>query len=59
MQKKMIGSLVETGEKLIISGDGRHDSMGHSAKFGAYSRFCCNRSQIVHVSLVQVTYQMV
>ena len=55
----MIGSLVETGDKLIISGDGRHDSMGHSAKFGAYSLFCCNTSQILHVSLVQVTNHMI
>eukprot|EP00795_Rhopilema_esculentum_P011457 gene11457-21665_t len=52
-QNRMISSLTESGEQLVVSGDGRHDSMGHSAKFGAYSLFCCNTSQIIHFSLVQ------
>ena len=40
----------------MVSGDGRHDSVGHSAKFGAYSLFCCNTLQIIHFSLVQVSF---
>ena len=35
---------------------GRHDSMGHSAKFGAYTIFCCTVPMIIHFSLVQVRY---
>ena len=54
----MFDSMLETGDQLTISGDGRHDSMGHSATFGAYSLFCCNTSQIMHVSLVQVTIML-
>lgn len=31
-----------------IAGDGRHDSMGHSAKYGAYTIFCCTVPMIIH-----------
>ena len=44
----------ELGQKVVIAGDGRHDSMGHSAKFGAYTIFCCTVPLIIHFSLVQV-----
>ena len=33
---------------------GRHDSMGHCAKYGAYTIFCCTLTKIIHFSLVQV-----
>jgi len=33
---------------------GRHDSMGHSAKYGTYSIFCCTIGYIIHLVLVQV-----
>lgn len=36
------------------SGDGRFDSMGHSAKYGAYSMFCNSISKIVHFEIRQV-----
>lgn len=36
-QEKMIEQLKEAGQKVVIAGDGRHDSMGHSAKYGAYT----------------------
>lgn len=42
------------GEGLIVSGDGRHDSMGHTAKYGAYTIFCCSLPMIIHFALVQV-----
>ena len=29
-------------EDLVLAGDGRHDSMGHSAKYCAYTLFSCN-----------------
>ena len=53
-QKRNLDSLRLTGEKLVMAGDGRHDSMGHSAKFGAYTLFCNNLLKIIHFSLVQV-----
>ena len=39
---------------VVMAGDGRHDSMGHSAKYCAYTMFCCTLGLIVHFSLVQV-----
>ena len=38
------------------SGDGRFDSMGHNAKYGAYTMFCNSISKIVHFEVVQVIY---
>ena len=35
-------------------GDGRYDSMGHSAKYGVYSMFCCDLQKIIHFELLQV-----
>ena len=39
---------------IVIAGDGRHDSMGHSAKFCAYTIFCCTIPMIIHFDIVQV-----
>ena len=38
----------------VWAGDGRFDSMGHSAKYGAYTMFCHAVNKIVHFELVQV-----
>ena len=35
-------------------GDGRFDSMGHSAKYGAYTMFSTSIMKVVHFELVQV-----
>ena len=39
---------------VVWSGDGRFDSMGHSAKFGAYSMFSNTLLKIVHFEILQV-----
>ena len=41
---------------ITLSGDGRHDSMGHCAKYCAYTIFCCTLPGIIHFALVQVCY---
>ena len=41
-------------EKLVVAGDGRHDSMGQSAKYCAYTIFNCTSPNIIHFSFVQV-----
>ena len=38
---------------VIWCGDGRFDFMGHSAKYGAYTMFCCSLMKIVHFEIVQ------
>ena len=39
---------------LIWSGDGRFDSMGHSAKYGVYTILCFPLMKIVHFEVWQV-----
>ncbi|CAB4026779.1 PREDICTED: uncharacterized protein LOC107331715 isoform X3 [Paramuricea clavata] len=55
--KKYQAMLMEKAKQVkdgvVIAGDGRHDSMGHSAKFCAYTIFCCTFAQIIHFNLVQ------
>ena len=51
-QKKILDTL--KGKEVVLAGDGRHDSMGHSAKFGTCTVFCCTVSLIIHGVLGQV-----
>ena len=46
------------GKEMVIAGDGRHDSMGHSAKYGTYTIFCCTIGYIIHIVLVQVSKKL-
>lgn len=54
-QAKMLATVKNLGEGIVIAGDGRHDSMGHTAKFGAYTIFCCTIPMILHFNLIQVS----
>lgn len=47
---------LKTVKNITWSGDGRFDSMGHSAKYGVYTMFCNTISKIVHFELLQVSY---
>lgn len=51
-QAKILQSL--NGKEVVLAGDGRHDSMGHSAKYGTYTIFCCTVGLIIHIVLAQV-----
>ena len=44
------------GVEVALAGDGRHDSMGHSAKYCTYTIFCCTIGLIINIALVQVIY---
>ena len=46
------------GREVVLAGDARHDSMGHSAKFGTYTIFCCTVGLILHLVVVQVRLTM-
>ena len=50
----MLAKMKAAGQAMIIVGDGRHDSMGHNAKYCAYTVFCCTIPLIIDFSLVQV-----
>ncbi|XP_028416037.1 uncharacterized protein LOC114539599 [Dendronephthya gigantea] len=52
-QAKIMEELKACQNSLTIAGDGRHDSMGHSAKYCAYTTFCCTVPKIIDFSLVQ------
>ena len=41
-------------EESVCAGDGRFDSMGHSAKYGCYTMLNCNLTKLVHFELLQV-----
>ena len=48
-------SKVKELKDLGWTGDGRFDSMGHSAKYGVYTMLCTTIMKIVHFELVQVS----
>ena len=52
-QAKIIEQLKATKD-VVLSGDGRFDSMGHSAKYGVYTMMSTSLMKIVHFELVQV-----
>ena len=54
-QNKIMGRL--RGKEVILAGDGRHDSMGHSAKYCTYTIFCCAVGLLIHIDLVTIPYQ--
>ena len=53
-KEQMFQRLKDIGEAIVISGDGRHDSMGHSAKYCAYTVFANTIPLIIEFSLAQV-----
>ena len=48
IQAKLVQSLKSVKDS-VWSGDGRFDSMGHSAKYGVYTMFCCTIMKIVQI----------
>ena len=53
-RSSMISS-IKNVKDTVWCGDGRFDSMGHSAKYGAYTILCSSINKIVHFELLQVT----
>lgn len=46
---------IKSQQDCTFSGDGRYDSMGHSAKYGTYTMYCNTISKIVHFEILQVS----
>ncbi|XP_015759354.1 PREDICTED: uncharacterized protein LOC107338632 [Acropora digitifera] len=52
-QQNLLEKVKAIEDGITIAGDGRHDSMGHCAKYGAYTIFCFTLPMILHFSLIQ------
>ena len=53
-QMLLLSKLVKEQQGLVLGGDGRSDSPGHSAKYGSYSMLELNINKIIDIKLVQV-----
>ena len=53
-QSSLLDSIKDEGKELILGGDGRCDSPGHSAKYGSYSLMDLEQNRILDSQLVQV-----
>ena len=47
--------MIKAMKDVVWCGDGRFDSMGHSAKYGVYTMMSTSIMKIVHFELVQVS----
>ena len=54
-QAKLLAELRKEKRALVIGGDGRADSPGHSAKFGSYTVMELKKKVVLDVQLVQVS----
>lgn len=53
-QKKLFDQL--SNKDVVLAGNGRHDSMGHSTKFGTYTIFCFTPSSCLGMFLFSQAY---
>ena len=53
-QAELLAQCRTSGNPLIIGGDGRADSPGHSAKYGSYGIIDLTSNKVIHLELVQV-----
>ena len=53
-QTRLINELKESGGSVIVGGDGRADSPGHSATYGSYSLIELKSGKVIDIQLVQV-----
>ena len=58
-QDKIIQSVSSLEGGLVLSGDGRSDSPGHCAKYGAFTVIEQRVNKVFDVQLVQVSGRMV
>ena len=55
-QKWLIASLQAENRGLVLGGDGRADSPGHSAKFGTYTTMELAANVVLDINVVQVIF---
>ena len=54
-QEWYVANLLSQERGLVLGGDGRADSPGHSAKFGTYSTIELQENAVINVAVVQVS----
>lgn len=54
-QATVVNLLKQSQDPIMLAGDGRADSPGHSAKYGVYTTLDCETEKIVDFEMVQVT----
>ena len=54
-QRQILLAITNKDSPLIVGGDGRADSPGHSAKFGSYGIIDLDTNKVLHIELVQVS----
>lgn len=57
-QEALFSELRKKQIPIVLAGDGRADSPGHSAKYGTYSLLELNCNKIIDIQLVQVSTSM-
>ena len=55
-KSELLQKLTTENRGLILGGDGRADSPGHSAKYGSYSLMELKMGSVINVELVQVKH---
>ena len=55
-QEKLVKRLSYLEGGVVVSGDGRSDSPGHSAKYGAFTVIEQRTNKVLDVQLVYVSY---
>lgn len=50
---------LKTLKDVVWTGDGRFDSMGHSAKYGSYNMLCTTIMKTVHFDVVEVLFEII
>ena len=53
-QSELLANLKREGDPLVVGGDGRADSPGHTAKYGSYTIMDLVNNHILDIQLVQV-----
>lgn len=56
-QSMLLTQLRREKRQLVIGGDGRADSLGHSAKFGSYTVMELKKQVVLDIQLVQVSIE--
>lgn len=53
-QNNYFSQKTEQGDSLILGGDGRTDTLGHSTKYGSYAMLDMDLMLVIDIQLVQV-----